>query len=642
MRDLLDPAGWFIVLALYLTSDFCLRQYSFFQGDTRRLELSAAFLVCAILPIRFRSGLIYSLMTVAVLGAVIAFLGSCSGRLIFSDDHATFFYRLALLKTNFPSIPFYSPLWNAGIDARDFLPTGAHGVFILFAPLLYLAPLQQLYNIVVVSIVFVLPAILIGSAAWVQSRCLRVAALAALLASAPTLFWYRWGLSYGTLGFLSAVSFAPLALALISKAIEHGSLRHGQAVLMCVAISFCVFWPLAAIVLLPAVLLGLIRARTLLINKTMRLCLLFLLLLHLPWIALFLRCSQVDSFVAGNSVATSAARLDPRVQAAESKKFTPIRTLRTAFAPINPVIGFCLIPAVILAWRRRRRLEVVSCVWLALLAGVVAHWFPQLELERMFIVLALIASSFVADWIISQSKKVNAVLAAVPLAVCALVPATTWRAASNRTPEHYYVQATYVNDLVQRVEAGAAGGRVLVTGFTLHELSHGHLAPLALLSAVPFIANSYVHDQWERGDVIPESFKGRGEAGVVEYLRLYNVSLLLTHDKNWRRWITDRPVLFEALGEIGPFGLFKYREFHNNYFEQGSGEVLRQSDNGVVLRVDTADATIKFRYYPFLKVSGCELRPVEVSTLTLISLHACTPGQEVSISSVSPWRRFWN
>ena len=641
-RHLLDPGGWIIVFALYLASDFCLRQYSFLQGATRRLELFSSLIVCVALPVRYWSKLIYFGAIAASAGAAIVFVVNCNAQLIFSDDHPTFFYRLWLLRQNFPNIPFYSPLWNAGIDARDFFPTGAHGVFILFAPLIYLWPLQQIYNVIVASEVFVLAPVLVGLAAWVHSRSILNSALAALIAAAPNLFWYRWGLAYGTMGFINAISFAPLALSLISSALKEGTLQNRWCAVLFLAVSFCVCWPLATIVLLPALICCLFRARLLLRNNNLRLCLAGLLLLHIPWIALFIRCSAVTKFIAGNTVASIEQRADPRVLAAERRDFAPLKTLRTAFAPINPVIGFCLVPAMMLAWRRRLRLEVASCLWLLFLGVIVSNWFPQLELERMVLVGALLAAPLISSWLLEWGDGRRRLLAAVPLTVCALIPFTTWRAANNVTPERYFLQAPYVTELAKSANEGANGGRVLVAGFTLHELSHGHLAPLPLLSSVPFIANSFVHDKWERGDVIPAYFRARGDLGVEEYLKLLNVSLILAHDQRWQRWFEDRPTKFRLLGQFGKFKLFRNQTFVNNYFALGRGELVDQTDNALRVRVDSSGAVLKFRYFQFLHSSACALRPFEAAPgYSLIELVDCAPGQEVTIASGSPWRRLW-
>ena len=640
LNALLDPGAWMAVLGMYLASDFCLRQYSFIQGESRELELLCGFLVCLIIPRRFLRPLIFLSLFLAVAGAALIFLSTCRGRLIFSDDHPTFYYRLWLLRHNFPFIPFFSPLWNAGIDARDFLPTGAHGVFLLYSGVIYLWSLESVYNLIVVGVVFVIAPLLVGLAAWVQTRSYSSSALAALLAAAPSLLWYRWGLAYGTLGFLSAISFAPLVLSIINLALRDGKVSRRAGVTLFFAVSLCVCWPFATIILLPAILFCLAHARVLLRGKVLRLCLLALLLLHLPWMILFARVSAVTKFVAASSVSSIEQQQDGRIVAADRKGFTPIKTLRREFAPINPLIGFCLVPALIAAWRARRCPEVATCLWLLFLGAIVSRWFPQLELERMILVCALVAAPLVATWLLKSIEERSRILVAVPLCVCALIPFTVWRAAANRTPEHYFLRAEYVTELSKVVSEHADSGRVLVMGFTLHELSHGHLAPLPLISSVPFIANSYVHDQWMRADVIPPSFLERGDAGIQDYLRLFNVSLVLVHDRRWSNWVKNQSDEFLSLGEFRPFQLYRYKGFANSYFEQGQGELLSQSDNSISIRTDTTAAVLKFKYFEFLRVSSCTLEPFEAAPeLRLISLRDCAPGQIVTIDSIPAWKR---
>jgi len=641
LAKVFEPTGWMAVLALYLFSDFCLRQYAFIQGSNRRLEIVSALLLCLGLNIRLNKKLLLVCAIAASLGAAGAFLIACDGRMIFSDDHPSFFYRLWLLRENFPQIPFYTPLWNGGIDARDFFPTGAHGVFLLYSPLIYFWKLEQIYNLIVACAVFILPAFLVGVAAWIHSRSLINGALSGLLAAAPSLYWYRWGLSYGTLGFLTAVSFVPLALVLYSRLLNERTLSGRNGAALFVATSLCVCWPLAVVALLPTVVLSLLDARNLLKDQAVRICFLGLMVLHLPWMVLFVRNSGVAKFVAGASVGSVESRQDPRVSAAERRSFEPIKTLRTQFAPINPVIGFCLLPALIGAWRARRRLEIVSFSWLMFLAVIASHWYPQLELERLTLVGLLLAAPLVSAWILSWLEGSSRLLRAIPLAVCLMVPLTSWRAANNRTIERYYPQAPYVQGFASAVRDGADGGRVLILGFTLHELSHGHLAPMPLFSGVPFLANSHVHDQWERRDVIPDAFRGRGDEGIEEYLKLFNVSLLAAHDKRWLSWLKERPTKFIALGQFGEFDLYRYVGFSKSYFYEGQGELLEQTDRGLRVRLGTPDVLLKFKYYPFLKASGCTLGSREVASgIQLIELRDCTPGQEVSVTSKPPWRRF--
>ena len=54
------------------------------------------------------------------------------GQPLFTDDHGSVIYRLALLKENFPAIPTYDTEWNAGTDWRDFFATGILNVFFIF------------------------------------------------------------------------------------------------------------------------------------------------------------------------------------------------------------------------------------------------------------------------------------------------------------------------------------------------------------------------------------------------------------------------------------------------------------------------------------------------------------------------------
>lgn len=648
LETLLDARGWIVIFSAYLVSDFSLRQYSFWQGSFRLIEICGALLLTLILFKYLRSSFSFCVVALATLGAALSFITYCGSNLIFSDDHATFYYRLWLLKNNGFSLPFFFPMWNGGIDARDFFPTGAHGVFILFAPLIYLARLDWAYNIIVATLVFVLPGCCTGLAAWFNCRSFKSSCLAVTLGCASSLFWYRWGLSYGTLGFLCSISFIPLALSLASNLINQIVVGKAQAdfrsiTLFCSCFSFAIIWPLATITFIPAIVFATLNFGKLVQQRLIRFGFAALVVIHLPWMIVFARSSHVASYISAPVNPSPTAPIDPRLKSVADNKFAPISAMRVAFAPLNPLIGFFMIPALITAWCRRRRLEVISFAWLITLGAGVAHWYPQLELDRMFLVATLVVTPLIAAWLVDVIERMDRVFALFPLAACLLVPITSYRAANNHTPERFFIRAQYVEQIAEFVRKNANNGRALMTGFSLHELSYGHLAPLALMSGVPFIANSYVHDQWQRADVIPRKLKNSGIQGVEKYLELYNVSLLLAHDHAWQKWLNQYPEQFRLLETIGPFEIFSYKKFSNNYFEQGSGTIIEQGQNGVKLTLSTPSAVIKFKYNQFLISNQCQLEPIEViSGDNFIQLRNCQPDVEVQIRAQGFWRRLIN
>jgi len=191
LHDFAHPGIWSLGLVAVFFSSWLCRPYSFFQGPDFRRELAVATIVAgALLFVSWRR-VVIALPIVTTIWSVWTFLEQSGGSILFVDDHAMFIFRLNLLKENFPSIPFWSPLWNAGIDARDFFATGALNAFVLASPLVYLFPVESVYNIIIAGILFVL----VPTSSYLAARVLNaervVASLAAVLAMSSSLFWYN-------------------------------------------------------------------------------------------------------------------------------------------------------------------------------------------------------------------------------------------------------------------------------------------------------------------------------------------------------------------------------------------------------------------------------------------------------------------
>jgi hypothetical protein len=102
-------------------------------------------------------------------------------------------------------------------------------------------------------------------------------------------------------------------------------------------------------------------------------------------------------------------------------------------------------------------------------------------------------------------------------------------------------------------------------------------------------------------------------------------------------------VLYKKVGESGVFSLFE-RKKSSNYFIAGTGEILSQDESQIKLRLKTSSATIKFSYFPFLKVKNCKIIKANESfpPLSLIDLEECSTNNEIVIESINPISRMLN
>jgi hypothetical protein len=254
LMDFANPKVWTLGLVAIFISSWLCRPYSFFQGPDFRREILIAVFAAGTFSFLSWKRLLIALPIITSIASIWDFLNESGGSVLFVDDHAMFIFRLKLLKENFPSIPFWSPLWNAGFDARDFFATGALNAFILASPLVYLFPIESVYNIIIASILF----LVVPTTSYLAARVLNaervVASVAAVIAMSSSLFWYRWGLKYGTVGFVVSTSMMPLCIALYLRFISSNTPQWRHVALLIGSSTLMLLWSPSGIALNPRVL----------------------------------------------------------------------------------------------------------------------------------------------------------------------------------------------------------------------------------------------------------------------------------------------------------------------------------------------------------------------------------------------------
>ncbi len=648
-----------LILALVVFSDFPHRLRNSFHTQWPVAEtLAAGSLAYLLLRLRPR-WFLPALFACGVMVGLGGFLQEANGRLIFSDDHPCFLFRLEQLKRNFPFIPYYSSLWNGGYEAREFFPSGVLNVFFIFSPLIYLFDVTALYNFIVLGVIFGLAPLSTFCAARILQLSYSAAWIAAIITLYPSLYWYRWALSYGTMGFLTAVTLMPLVIAQLAKACD--TTRHftpRDCIVFCTATCLMLFWSLSTAALLPLVLLILWHSKTLLRKPLFILSCVLIFALSLPWMLVFLKASNVGQFVqaqpkdaASNEEGVTPAQVNPKIKA-ELQPFTAkgmLARVREYGTSMNPLVAFLALPAIFFLPRGTRRFTFLLLLpWLLLLGSWVSFIKPQLELDRMLIVFAFLAAIPVGNFLtvafshsIDSWKRIPRWAGAICASgLLALVPWRSYQVVSNETIQRYHFAAPYVAELRDIIRQHANGGRTLFAGFILHELSQGHVAPLPVWTGVPMIAASYQHNMWHYTDVIPRSFRDRKKNGILEYLESYNVSLIVAHENKWKHWYRAQKKLFIEVGKAGPFVVFARRQFVADYFLQGSGTLVSERESKISLIPAQADVIIKFTYLPFLESSSCRILPAQIAEgVQFIELRDCVPGEQVHVRARPFWKR---
>lgn len=672
----LSPWAFAWCLVLVFLSDWLCARYSLFRAPAIRGELLLG-MFCTWLLLRFRrERLLISLVPIATIALLLSvFLIQTSGRQIYSDDHSTFFYRLVLLKEQFPVIPFYYPFWNGGLDARDFLATGVLNIFFLAAPLIYAFPVEQVYNFIVASLLFLfLPAMILWA-----SRLARLswaaAGTAATLALCSSFTWYKWALSYGTLGFATTVAILPVVLAFSSLILAQAKqLTRLQAILLVIVITLMLFWSLSGIVFIPLMLAALILLPRLLKQRYLPTILLSLIAINLPWILLFWSASQVSSFLVSEDPPISveaetsqqgATTVDGNLWETEERVFRKpsykhkaggldirksLSITREQGHSANPLVLFLAIPGLLLLQKGTRRYYVLTYIWLLFLGSVCVPFKPQLELDRMLVILVMcltIPAGAALVELLNNTKTWKQLIPATVAGGFLMVgPLSTAAIVNNRGLMRYTFVDQRLTELVDVINTEVQTGRAFFAGCVVHELNGGHLAPLAYFTQRPLIASSHVHNIWRYTRALPYEFLVRKLEGHLEYFNLYNVTHILVFENGIRNFYQSHPEHFELVWEAPfrwngqPLHMYRRRNYDPTYFLQGDGEIVAQHTNSVTVKLFTPQAVLKFNYFPFLTADGCQIKPFEVTQgISLIKLSSCPTGQAITIKSTPPLAR---
>ena len=660
----MDPRGFVVGLVVLFTIDWFTRGYSFLPGPEIRGELLLLFfLIFAFFKyIRKERFVIWGSFLCCLL-LFSGFLSYARGRLLFSDDHPVFLYRLILLREHFPDIPVYNPLWSMGRDTLHIFATGNLNIFLLFYPLVSFFNPLSVYTWLVAILLFLLT----PGCMWLGARILGFskvsAAIASLLSVSASALWYQWSLKYGTLGCTTSIALLPITVALIFKAFQgKQDLSKVEGLLFLICTTLALFWSPSGLVLLPLLGAGLISLRRQIVKPILVGSSCLILLLTIPWLYFFWTEWNVSSFLdQPETTVVNQAELGEMEEAkvVEKRGFRssePLglnleeskRLFSDSLIRINPLLLILTIPGIALMRPYIRKVFSILMGWLVILAGVLPPLIPQIELDRMFMVLAHLASLPVALAIESLLSRTDLrgrrFFGSVAMSFLLVGLIVSKAIVGNKLEDRYSFASKELAEVVTFIQENLSGpGRLLFSGFVLHDLDRGHIAPLPALTDKPSIAVSPFHDQWSYNQPFPKEVVAAGEKAILDYLALVGADSVAAHERKWREYFLDRPKYFDSIGKAGSFDFFAVKK-PADYFYEGSGEVLEQSTSGLTLKlaegVDTA--VVKFRYYPHLE-SECVISPVDVGFgLEFVRLSECDAGQEVSIRSKGFFTRLFS
>lgn len=646
------PEAFACSLILVFLSDWFSNDWTLLSGNLIRGELILFFVLGLFLS--KGSATFWKVTLVLFIGVLFSeFIRTSEGRLLFSDDNGPVLYRLSMLKSQFPFIPFYQPQWNAGLDARDFFATGILNLFFIFSPIIYTTDIFKSYNFIVGTVLFcILPASTYLGAKILDFKP-SAREIAAILALTTSLVWYRWGLKYGSMGFVTSATLFPLVCALLIKVLKCSdeTVSKLELVLLCLSGTLMLFWSMSGIAILPLLIFILFRIKSVLKITGMKWAIIITLAINIPWIVMLASVSKVGTFVSLQKdrnaemrdqglTPTSGAvqQLSARSVKGASSSLIPKKSLREYLTTMNPLILFLIIPGFLLLPRSLGIYLGSTIIWLWFLGSVVKGLKPQLELDRMMVLSGLLMS-FPAALAVNKIFERKGIAASIAFSFLLAGMYATGGIVNNRSMEQYAFADSSFDRLPDLINQSDKTGRVVFLGFVLHEWSRGHLAPLAIKVKQPLVASSPYHNVWWYTDVVPGVFSQKGEAGIEEYLDLMNAKTVVAHEVAWQEYCRLRRDRYLLIGKAGDFHVYK-RQSSSSYVLSGDVEVLSQGPNELKLRVNSAEAVIKFNYFYFLESSGCTISPEPIIPgAPFIRLSNCAPNSEVVIRGKTGIRR---
>ncbi len=660
--------GIVLVLILFLCSDWLTRSDSLLVGPWIRGEVLLGAILFLVLNPRLRIVALWALLIIAPLVLLASFLTEASGRLLFSDDHSSVLYRLYLLKENFPNIPFYNPTWNAGWDSRDFFATGILNLFFLFSPLIYFFEVDKIYTLIVALVGFILIPGSLYTAARISGESRLSSGIASLLGLTLSLNLYRWMLQYGSMGFVTSMALIPITFALTALTLEKNDLSFRQAVALVASASLVLCWSPTAIIFIPAVIWGVLKTKSLIRKKRVIGSVLALLLINIPVIVIFVSVSRVASFVSvskapsGLEQATAAQvespeivqerrDLDNRVVKGMGKKLTAkeaLTHLREEAVRSNPLILVLILPALALGVRKGYgKLLAPTFAFILVVSMVVSVLKPQLEFERLLLISLVLSTVPIASMLEAYFLRPavdfgwrRTIPGAVVFGVLIAGLFSSAYHLRNRGVQQYYFGSPTIAGISEAIKANVGDGRALFPGFVLHELSQGHLAPLGIFTGKQLVASSPYHNLWWYTDQVPNYYHKIGPDGIEQYFDLMNASLIITHERDWLKYLDRRKGKYRRIWQGGKFTMYQRLGFLSNYLLEGQGSLISQDTNSVKFKIESASAVLKFTWFPFLRSSSCEIAPKELpGDIKFIELKNCPLGAEVTIDSVPVWKR---
>lgn len=590
--------------------------------------LTALLAPLMIRPLRALPVMLLALLLAGVAAAGALLLEATQGAPLYSDDHASFLFRLWEFGQTGWQLINYNPYWNAGAVESHFSQTGTAAIGSLAWPIWSYWPVDQAYTPVLLGVFIVLvPLLAVGSLRVMGANALAQCS-AGLMAIGVNQPYFLWLLHYGTVGAcLASACILPVSAALFRVMLLNRR-EWWLAVFLIAAGSFGLMWPPAAVMILALCLAFLVNWRYWSWPKFrfLLLCAAAILLLHLRR-ALVLLMEMGVFNPQGLSLALPVGHgYSAKLLIAGGE--TVVDYLRMG----HPGILFLGIAGVVVTVRMAvRRWFGPIVLGLLLLTGWGCFLLPDLQLHRLIIPLffAAVAPAAVMAADILRSQSLH--LALLRAAVVVLLALGAWNAAKmfgNEGHATYNPMPEAAREVAAWLEAdGADGGRVLFAGSTVHGYFGAHVAFLPYLAKREMLSCDYYHfsPAVVEYDYPPRAWRQTPEK-IARFLELFDVTTVTTCREEHRAFFAARPEqyrLVERLGASEGLAFFKVLRRASRFLENSGSVTATFNRVRVELAQTDQHAVIKYNWHPGLTATPpAQLYPFEAGPgVTLIGIR---------------------
>lgn len=472
---------------------------------------------------------------------------------IYTDDHASFLFRLCEFWGAFPWRENFVPHWNAGVVNSVLTSSGVPGYAIFTAPLHFLLGEPHRYHTLGMALYHAVFAPWL--AVWGFRACRRdwtTSLIGGLLVLCASRSFFTWTLHFGTVG--AAVSWAAAPSAMLFAYAVAGQGHSDWRTACGLAVSFLLLcsWPQMWVF---AAMVGLAAAMSLprLWSNSERRAIVVLfavgvavLLVQAHSLLAVAKAKDLVEFTTRHAQGNGATL----VAAWSAFKAAIGRSLMVHGNPLCIVFGIAGAAAVAEKPLRRWIAVIFAGCAAVLSAGQVK--FPNMQFYRMEIPLVLAAAVPAAIMLGRLFRSGGA--ASLPLRAAAallllLGAANTVRIYRGGGFETFEGLDPVVSDMADWIGRNVPeGSRVAFAGQAVHSYGHGHIAYLPVLSGREMMSCDYYG--FPVGTYEPDFPPSGARAvagGIEDYLRTHSASHVVTCRANYRKYFDARPESYERV-----------------------------------------------------------------------------------------------